>query len=178
MVDRLCQPGLQFQHLLHNTFMEMHHLLLLRSIIWTLSIVPRFCKHTVLGDEPSLEMLFLQNLGTMDKVQIIDCSNTAPSSKTFRDEPSLVFFSHCKFTILWTRNLLVQLLLHIWPGTCCYELVMDHLASVAAKIRIFPLCTQPETEIIYGFSLPKHNGMKLLAQVRLICTWHSVVTAA
>jgi hypothetical protein len=32
------------------------------------------------------ETLWLQNVETMDKVQRIDRSNTAPSSKTFRDE--------------------------------------------------------------------------------------------
>jgi hypothetical protein len=37
-------------------------------------------------EEPSLETLWLQNIRLMDKVQIIDRSNTAPSSKTFRDE--------------------------------------------------------------------------------------------
>jgi hypothetical protein len=37
-------------------------------------------------EQPSLETLWLQNIETMDKVQRIDCSNTAPSSKTFRDE--------------------------------------------------------------------------------------------
>jgi hypothetical protein len=37
-------------------------------------------------EEPSLETLWLQNIRTMDKVQIIDRGNTAPSSKTFGDE--------------------------------------------------------------------------------------------
>jgi hypothetical protein len=37
-------------------------------------------------EEPSLEMLWLQNIETMDRVQRIDHNNTAPSSKTFRDE--------------------------------------------------------------------------------------------
>jgi hypothetical protein len=37
-------------------------------------------------EEPSLEMLWLKNIEMMDKVQKIDCSNTTPSSKTFRDE--------------------------------------------------------------------------------------------
>jgi hypothetical protein len=37
-------------------------------------------------EEPSLETLWLQNIRTMDKVQIIDRNNRAPSSKTFRDE--------------------------------------------------------------------------------------------
>jgi hypothetical protein len=42
----------------------------------------------MMREEPSLEMLWLQNIETMDKVQRIDRSNTAPSSKTFRDELS------------------------------------------------------------------------------------------
>jgi hypothetical protein len=33
-------------------------------------------------EEPSFKTLWLKNMGTMDKVQIIDRSNTAPSSKT------------------------------------------------------------------------------------------------
>jgi hypothetical protein len=37
-------------------------------------------------EEPSLETLWLKNIGTMDEVQKIDCNNTTPSSKTFRDE--------------------------------------------------------------------------------------------
>jgi hypothetical protein len=36
-------------------------------------------------EEPSLEMLWLQNIETMDKVQRIDHNNTVPSSKTFRE---------------------------------------------------------------------------------------------
>jgi hypothetical protein len=36
---------------------------------------------------PSLETLWLKNIGTMAEVQKIDRSNTAPSSKTFRGEP-------------------------------------------------------------------------------------------
>jgi hypothetical protein len=39
----------------------------------------------MMRDEPSLEMLWLQNIEMMDKVQRIDRSNAAPSSKTFRD---------------------------------------------------------------------------------------------
>jgi hypothetical protein len=42
-------------------------------------------------EEPSLETLRLQNIRTMDKVQIIGCSNTAPSSKTFRDETLMTY---------------------------------------------------------------------------------------
>jgi hypothetical protein len=42
--------------------------------------------HLMTRGKPSLETLWLQNIRTMDKVQIIDRSNTAPSSKTFRDE--------------------------------------------------------------------------------------------
>jgi hypothetical protein len=37
-------------------------------------------------EEPSLETLWLQNIRMMDKVQIIDHSNTTPSSKTFRED--------------------------------------------------------------------------------------------
>jgi hypothetical protein len=40
-------------------------------------------------EEPCLETLWLQNTRTMDKVQIIDRSNAAPSSKTFRPESLL-----------------------------------------------------------------------------------------
>jgi hypothetical protein len=43
-------------------------------------------------EEPSLETLWLQNIGTMDLVQIIDHSNTVPLSKTFRDP--LNWFGH------------------------------------------------------------------------------------
>jgi hypothetical protein len=52
-----------------------HRYVLLRSIIWTLSIVLMF--------------LWSQIRRVMDKVQIIDRSVTAPSSKTFRDESSI-----------------------------------------------------------------------------------------
>jgi hypothetical protein len=51
---------------------------LLRSIIWTLSIVSMFCKHNISREEPSLETLCVQNIGTMDKVQIIDRNNPHP----------------------------------------------------------------------------------------------------
>jgi hypothetical protein len=37
-------------------------------------------------EEPSLETLWLKNIGAVDKVQNIDRSNTAPSSKIFRNE--------------------------------------------------------------------------------------------
>jgi hypothetical protein len=40
-------------------------------------------------EEPSLETLWLKNIKSMDKIQIIDRSNTAPSSKTFRDGMTL-----------------------------------------------------------------------------------------
>jgi hypothetical protein len=40
-------------------------------------------------EEPSLETLWLKNIGTMEKVQKIDHSNTAPLSKTFRDEDQI-----------------------------------------------------------------------------------------
>jgi hypothetical protein len=42
---------------------------LLRSIIWTLSIVLMF--HLMTREEPSLETPWLQNIRKMDKVQII-----------------------------------------------------------------------------------------------------------
>jgi hypothetical protein len=42
--------------------------------------------HLMTTEETSLETLWLQNKGTMEKVQKLDRSNTAPSSKTFRDE--------------------------------------------------------------------------------------------
>jgi hypothetical protein len=48
----------------------------------------------MMREESFLEMLCLQNIGTMDKVQIIDHSNTAPLSKTFRDEIELLFQEH------------------------------------------------------------------------------------
>jgi hypothetical protein len=43
-----------------------------------------------LREDPSLETLWLKNVRTIDKVQITDCSFTAPSSKTFGDESSCV----------------------------------------------------------------------------------------
>jgi hypothetical protein len=43
-------------------------------------------------EKPFLETLWLKNIGTMDKVQKIDRSNTTPSSKTFRDEPNILFY--------------------------------------------------------------------------------------
>jgi hypothetical protein len=42
--------------------------------------------HLMAREEPSLETLWLKNIWTMDKVQMTDRSNTAPSSNTFRDE--------------------------------------------------------------------------------------------
>jgi hypothetical protein len=48
---------------------------LLRSVIWTLSIVLMFCNYNVSREEPFLETLWLQNIRTMDEVQIIDRSN-------------------------------------------------------------------------------------------------------
>jgi hypothetical protein len=66
----------------YKVFIKM----LLWSILWTLSIVSMFCNHDVLRDGSSLETMWLQNVETIDKVQRIDSSNTAPSSKTFRDE--------------------------------------------------------------------------------------------
>jgi hypothetical protein len=42
-------------------------------------------------EEPSFEMLWLKNIRMMDKVQITDPSNTAPLSKTLRDEPDWLF---------------------------------------------------------------------------------------
>jgi hypothetical protein len=44
--------------------------------------------HLMTREESALETLWLQKIRTMDKVQIIDRSNTVPSSKTFRDENS------------------------------------------------------------------------------------------
>jgi hypothetical protein len=35
-------------------------------------------------EEPSLKTLWLRNMGTIDKVQKIDCGNKTSSSKTFR----------------------------------------------------------------------------------------------
>jgi hypothetical protein len=67
---------------------------LLRSILWTLSIVSMFCNHNISRDgsmfcnhnvsrkEPSLEMLWLQNIETMDEVQRIDRSNANPYLST------------------------------------------------------------------------------------------------
>jgi hypothetical protein len=51
-------------------------------------------------EEPSLETLWLRNIGTMDEVQIIDRSNTTPSSKTFRDELKFEVFTMMKTSIL------------------------------------------------------------------------------
>jgi hypothetical protein len=48
---------------------------LLRSILWTSSIVSMFYKHNVSRDGSSLETLWLQNTETMDKVQRIDRNN-------------------------------------------------------------------------------------------------------
>jgi hypothetical protein len=47
-----------------------------------------FLSHYVSREEPSLETLWLRNMETMEKVQKIDRSYTAPSSKTFRDTSS------------------------------------------------------------------------------------------
>jgi hypothetical protein len=65
-------------------------------------------------EEPSLET-WLQNIKTMDKVQRIDRSNTAPSSKTFRDESVWIF---CLF--LWL-SLPALLLLPLY-GYVCFEI--------------------------------------------------------
>jgi hypothetical protein len=40
-------------------------------------------------EQPSLETLWLQNIETIEKVQRTGRSNTAPSSKTFRDEANM-----------------------------------------------------------------------------------------
>jgi hypothetical protein len=51
-------------------------------------VLPRHqVKPTLLGlvDRASLYQ-WLKNIRTMDEAQITDCSNTVPSSKTFRDE--------------------------------------------------------------------------------------------
>jgi hypothetical protein len=53
---------------------------------WTFSIISLFLNHNVSREEPSLEMLWFKNKETMEKVQNLKSSNTAPSSKTFRDE--------------------------------------------------------------------------------------------
>jgi hypothetical protein len=45
--------------------------------------------------EPSLETLWLQNIRTMDKVQRTDPSNTAPSSKAFREELAVALTTLC-----------------------------------------------------------------------------------
>jgi hypothetical protein len=55
-------------------------------------------------EEPSLETLWLKNIKTMDKVQITDRSDTAPSSKTFRDE---MFIVACYFENTVERRLSV-----------------------------------------------------------------------
>jgi hypothetical protein len=62
--------------------------------------------HLMTRQEPSLETLWLQNIKTMDKVQIIDRSNTAPSSKTFRDELFPLLKSHKSIhsTPRWWRS--------------------------------------------------------------------------
>jgi hypothetical protein len=52
-------------------------------------------------EEPSLETLWLQNIRTMDEVRIIDHSNTAPSSKTFRDELNQVKERSCHYVCLF-----------------------------------------------------------------------------
>jgi hypothetical protein len=57
-------------------------------------------------EEPSLETVWLQNIRTMDKVQIIDRSNTAASSKSFRDAIGYackLFFYICVSTIVIIR---------------------------------------------------------------------------
>jgi hypothetical protein len=38
------------------------------------------------GPIEAIKPLWMKNIGTMDKVQKVDRSNTAPSSETFRDE--------------------------------------------------------------------------------------------
>jgi hypothetical protein len=79
-------------------------------------------------EEPSLQTLWLKNI-TMDKVQIIDRSNTAPSSKKFRDNNIIsllfrdIFFSlqeshsidnnsyYCYYLLLLILTLLLLLIL-------------------------------------------------------------------
>jgi hypothetical protein len=52
-------------------------------------------------EEPSLKTLWLKNIGTMDKVQKkTDRSNTAPSSKTFRDEPNFMKINSAVLNLL------------------------------------------------------------------------------
>jgi hypothetical protein len=80
-------------------------LILLRSILWTLPIVSMFCNHNISRDGSLLETLWLQNTETMDKVQRIDHSNTAPSSKTFRDESYWFCFGECFHSVLLPKCL-------------------------------------------------------------------------
>jgi hypothetical protein len=51
-------------------------------------------------EEPSLETVWFQNIRTMDKVQIIDCSNSFPSFIVGETEPQLLIklyiFAHCR----------------------------------------------------------------------------------
>jgi hypothetical protein len=47
---------------------------------------PTRAGHLRTREEPSLETLWFKNKETMEKVQNLKSSNTAPSSKTFRDE--------------------------------------------------------------------------------------------
>jgi hypothetical protein len=49
----------------------------------------------MMREEPSLETFWLKNIGKIEKVQKIDRSNKAPSSKTFRDE--LAYYSRKTF---------------------------------------------------------------------------------
>jgi hypothetical protein len=114
-----CYPNLTFIKFLKNRLKYKTWLKvvtyngLLRSIIWTSSIVLMFCNHNVSRDGSSLvirrnllcwvrsielvsvgEPLWLQNIRTMDKVQTIDHSNTVPSSKTFRNEVWWILLTH------------------------------------------------------------------------------------
>jgi hypothetical protein len=54
-------------------------------------------------EEPSLEM-WLQNIETMDKVQRIDRSNTAPSSKAFGDELYTDGYKEKEFTGIFVHE--------------------------------------------------------------------------
>jgi hypothetical protein len=58
---------------------------------WTFSSVSLFLNHNVSRKEPSLETLWFKNKETLEIVQNLKSSNTAPSSKTFRDEVPFPF---------------------------------------------------------------------------------------
>jgi hypothetical protein len=57
-------------------------------------------------EEPSLETLWLKNIGTMNKVQKIDRRKTAPSSKTFRDESACILDQYFSDAISRNQNII------------------------------------------------------------------------